>query len=103
MSSSGEPTERVDNDRRRILELLGLTPLAVLAPSVSEQLASASLQPDLVSSTSNTFAISTTPLPANGSVILGPLDSQKSDEVGVSVYANQPGTLNVETSLNNST
>jgi hypothetical protein len=102
--SSRESNEHMNSARRRILEPLGLTPLAVLARatvSVSER-ASALLQPNAVSNTVNTFTLTATPLSAGASTTIGPLDCTSSDEVGVTVYANQPGTLYVETSINNS-
>jgi len=88
--------------RRSMLKFFGLTPLAVLSTTLVDQPAKASLQPDIVSSSGNTFNVHTTPLLANSTDIVGPLDCTSSDEVGVAVYADQPGTLYVETSIDNS-
>jgi hypothetical protein len=85
--------------RRSMLKFFGLTPLAVLSTTLVDQPAKASLQPDIVSSSGNTFNVHTTPLLANSTDIVGPLDCTSSDELGVNVYTEQPGTLNVETSV----
>lgn len=60
------------------------------------------MQPDIVRNTANSFTVTTTPLGANQTTILGPIDCQKSDELAVIVYANEPGTLYVEISVSNS-
>jgi len=90
-----------EKSRRSMLKFLGLTPLAILASSTNlvEQPVNASIQPNVVNSASNTFSVTTAPLSANQTYNTGALDCQNADEFGVNVYADQSGTLNVETSV----